>query len=128
VLGHVAGELRDLDVAPQVALEAGEQDLALARLEAVDDRGDGALEVGAREEDELLLFVCLLGCFVGLFFLLFVVVFCEFWFVFSPRARASFFFCVRRLFVSVVFARKQKQRQQTKPLPFSPCAQSPGTR
>jgi hypothetical protein len=67
VLADVAGELRDLDVAAEVALEAREEDLALPGLEAVDDRRDGALEVGAREEDELLLFLLsllLVFCFV----------------------------------------------------------------
>jgi hypothetical protein len=57
VLRHVARELRDLDVLLQVALEAAEHDLALAGLEAVDERRDRALEVGAAEQDELLLFV-----------------------------------------------------------------------
>jgi len=54
VLRHVARQLRDLDVLLQIALERAEDDLALPRLEAVDEAGDGALEVGTGEEDELL--------------------------------------------------------------------------
>ena len=65
VLADVTGELGHLDVAAEVALEAGKEDLSLARLQAVDGRGDGALEVGAREEDELLFFrLFVLFCFV----------------------------------------------------------------
>lgn len=47
VLRHVARQLRHLDVALQVALEAGKHDLTLAGLEAVHHAGDGALQVGA---------------------------------------------------------------------------------
>lgn len=43
-----------LDVLLEVALERAEEDLALPRLEAVDDRRDRALQVGAREQDQLL--------------------------------------------------------------------------
>lgn len=38
----------------QLLLETGKQDLALAWLEAIHDAGDGALQVSAREEDQLL--------------------------------------------------------------------------
>jgi len=47
-------ELRDLDVALQVPLERAEQDLALPRLEPVDHARDRPLEVGPREQHELL--------------------------------------------------------------------------
>ena len=43
-----------LDVRLEVALEAGEQDLAVTGLEAIHDRGDGALQVSTREQDQLL--------------------------------------------------------------------------
>ena len=43
-----------LDVLLQVALEAGEHDLALAGLEAVHHGRDGTLQVGAGEQDQLL--------------------------------------------------------------------------
>ena len=53
VLRDVPGELRDLDVGPEVALERAEEDLSLARLEPVDHAGDGALQVRPREQDQL---------------------------------------------------------------------------
>lgn len=43
-----------LDILLDIALEAAEQDLALARLQAVDHVWDGALQVSAGEEDQLL--------------------------------------------------------------------------
>lgn len=43
-----------LDILLDVALEAAEQDLALARLEAVHHVWDGALQVSAGEQDQLL--------------------------------------------------------------------------
>ena len=43
-----------LDVLSDVALEAAEQDLALPGLEAVHHAGDGALQVSAGEQDQLL--------------------------------------------------------------------------
>ena len=43
-----------LDVLFQVALEAGKQDLALARLEAIHHGGDGAVQVSPGEQDQLL--------------------------------------------------------------------------
>ena len=45
VLAHVARQLRHPNLRLQVALERREQDLALRRLEAVHDVGDGALQI-----------------------------------------------------------------------------------
>ena len=47
-------ELSNLDLALVVSLEAGEHDLALAGLEAVDDARDGTLVVQVGEENQLL--------------------------------------------------------------------------
>jgi len=53
-LGHAAGQLRHLDLAPVVAPEAGVEHLALARLEPVDHARDAALVVHVGEEHQLL--------------------------------------------------------------------------
>lgn len=47
-----------LDVLFEVALEAAVQDLALTRLETVNHRGDGALQVSTAEQNQLLLLFC----------------------------------------------------------------------
>ena len=44
----------DLDLLAEVALEAGEEDLALRGLEAVEEGGEGALVVRHGEEDQFL--------------------------------------------------------------------------
>ena len=54
VLGHVARQLRHLDLLLELALEAGEEHLALRRLQPVDDGRDRPLVVRDGEEDELL--------------------------------------------------------------------------
>jgi hypothetical protein len=54
VLGDVAGELRDLELELEVPLEAGEEDLPLAGLEPVAQRGDAPEVVRVREVDQLL--------------------------------------------------------------------------
>lgn len=43
-----------LDILAEVPLEAAKQDLPLARLEAIQHGGDGALKVGPRKQDQLL--------------------------------------------------------------------------
>ncbi len=58
VVGRVEGngtaQLRHSDLLPDILVQAGEEDLALARLEAVDERGDGALAVGDGKVDQFL--------------------------------------------------------------------------
>jgi hypothetical protein len=45
VLCDVAGELSNLDLLAQLALEAGEEDLALPGLQSVHDGWDGPLHI-----------------------------------------------------------------------------------
>lgn len=52
-LGHGTGELRDFNLFDEISLETREHDLALAGLEAVDERGNGTLVVQVGEEHEL---------------------------------------------------------------------------
>mmetsp|Transcript_13089 Transcript_13089/g.34632 ORF Transcript_13089/g.34632 Transcript_13089/m.34632 type:complete len:337 (+) Transcript_13089:990-2000(+) len=54
MLGDVAHELRHLAIVLQLALEASEEHLTLARLEAIDHRGDRARHVCLGEKDKLL--------------------------------------------------------------------------
>lgn len=54
LLGHRTGQLGHLDfLLNQVALDAGEHDLALARLQAVHEGGDGPHVVHVAEQDQL---------------------------------------------------------------------------
>mmetsp|Transcript_18977 Transcript_18977/g.13770 ORF Transcript_18977/g.13770 Transcript_18977/m.13770 type:complete len:201 (-) Transcript_18977:715-1317(-) len=53
VLSHIPRQLRHFNLVFEFPLEAGEEDLALARFESVAERGDGAGTVGDGEEDQL---------------------------------------------------------------------------
>ena len=55
MLGHISTELSDLDLGLEFPLEAGEEDLALARLEAVAQAGNRSRAVSDRELDQLLI-------------------------------------------------------------------------
>mmetsp|Transcript_14025 Transcript_14025/g.33357 ORF Transcript_14025/g.33357 Transcript_14025/m.33357 type:complete len:278 (+) Transcript_14025:1633-2466(+) len=54
LLRHIAHELGHLDVASQLALEAAEKDLSLARLETIHHGGNGTCHVGFGKEHQLL--------------------------------------------------------------------------
>ena len=53
MLGHIPTELGDLDLILQLSLEASEQNLPLARLEAVHDRWNRPHVVRDREVNQL---------------------------------------------------------------------------
>ena len=48
------GAMYHLDILAEVPLEAAKQDLPLARLEAIQHGGDGALKVSPRKQNQLL--------------------------------------------------------------------------
>ncbi len=48
------GAMYHLDILAEVPLKAAKQDLPLARLEAIQHGGDGALKVSPRKQDQLL--------------------------------------------------------------------------
>jgi len=50
------GAMYHLDILAEVPLKAAKQDLPLARLEAIQHGGDGALKVSPRKQDQLLQF------------------------------------------------------------------------
>ena len=54
VLTDITGQLSHLNLALELPLEAGKQDLTLRGLESVEDVGDGTGIVGIREQDQLL--------------------------------------------------------------------------